>query len=80
MVAKVNTHFLGKQPEGRYVSTAKKLSKADAGDVVKFGVDPTGPVGGSLLANLIQNPSLMERSASRKISWLYYYLCWFCRY
>ncbi|MDA9973834.1 MotA/TolQ/ExbB proton channel family protein [Gammaproteobacteria bacterium] len=53
--------FLGKQPEGRYVSTAKKLSKADAGDVVKFGVDPTGPVGGSLLANLIQNPSLMER-------------------
>ena len=54
-------HFLGKQPEGRYVSTAKKLSKADAGDVVKFGVDPTGPVGGSLLANLIQNPSLMER-------------------
>ena len=53
--------FLGKQPEGRYVSSAKKLSKADPGDVVKFGVDPTGPVGGSLLANLIQNPSLMER-------------------
>jgi len=53
--------FLGKQPEGRYVSTAKKLSKADAGDIVKFGVDPTGPVGGSLLANLIQTPSLMER-------------------
>ena len=54
--------FLGKQPEGRYVSTAKKLSKADAGDVVKFGVDPTGPVGGSLLANLIQTPSLLERA------------------
>tara|TARA_B100001121_G_scaffold13208_1_gene10927 strand:+ start:1363 stop:2745 length:1383 start_codon:yes stop_codon:yes gene_type:complete len=53
--------FLGKQPEGRYVSSAKKLSKADPGDVVKFGVDPTGPVGGSLLANLIQNPSLLER-------------------
>ena len=53
--------FLGKQPEGRYVSSAKKLSKADVGEVVKFGVDPTGPVGGSLLANLIQNPSLMER-------------------
>ena len=53
--------FLGKQPEGRYVSSAKKLSKADPGDIVKFGVDPTGPVGGSLLANLIQNPSLMER-------------------
>jgi len=53
--------FLGKQPEGRYVSSAKKLSKADPGDVIKFGVDPTGPVGGSLLANLIQTPSLMER-------------------
>ena len=53
--------FLGKQPEGRYVSTAKKLSNAEVGEVVKFGVDPTGPVGGSLLANLIQNPSLMER-------------------
>ena len=53
--------FLGKQPEGRYVSSAKKLSNADVGEVVKFGVDPTGPVGGSLLANLIQNPSLMER-------------------
>ena len=53
--------FLGKQPEGRYVSSAKKLSKADPGEVVKFGVDPTGPVGGSLLANLIQNPSLIER-------------------
>jgi len=53
--------FLGKQPEGRYVSSAKNLSNADPGDVVKFGVDPTGPVGGSLLANLIQNPSLLER-------------------
>ncbi len=53
--------FLGKQPEGRYVRTAKKLSKADPGDIIKFGVDPTGPVGGSLLANLIQTPSLMER-------------------
>ena len=46
--------FLGKQPEGRYVSSAKKLSNADVGEVVKFGVDPTGPVGGSLLANLFK--------------------------
>ena len=44
--------FLGKQPEGRYVSSAKKLSNAEVGEVIKFGVDPTGPVGGSLLANL----------------------------
>jgi biopolymer transport protein ExbB len=53
--------FLGKQPEGRYVSSAKKLSNAEPGDIIKFGVDPTGPVGGSLLANLIQTPSLWER-------------------
>ena len=33
-----------------------------SGDQVKFGVDPTGPTGGSLLANLIQTPSLMERA------------------
>ena len=31
--------------------------------MVKFGVDPTGPTGGSLLANLIQTPSLAERAA-----------------
>jgi biopolymer transport protein ExbB len=53
--------FLPKQPDGKYTSTAKKLSNADAGEQVKFGVDPTGPAGGSLLANLIQTPSLMER-------------------
>jgi len=53
--------FLPKQPEGKYTSTAKKLSNADAGEQIKFGVDPTGPAGGSLLANLIQTPSLMER-------------------
>jgi biopolymer transport protein ExbB len=53
--------FLPKQPEGKYTSSAKKLSKANSGEQVKFGVDPTGPAGGSLLANLIQTPSLMER-------------------
>ena len=67
--------FLGKQPEGRYVSSAKKLSKADVGEVIKFGVDPTGPVGGSLLANLIQNPSLMER-VNQGREGIYYYICW----
>ena len=39
-----------------------KIGNADPGDQVKFGVDPTGPTGGSLLANLIQTPSLMERA------------------
>ena len=54
--------FLPRQPEGRYTKTAKKVGNADVGELVKFGVDPTGPQGGSLLANLIQTPSLLERA------------------
>jgi biopolymer transport protein ExbB len=45
--------FLPRQPAGRYTKTAKNIANADAGEMVKFGVDPTGPTGGSLLANLI---------------------------
>ena len=55
--------FLPRQPAGRYTKTAKRSGKAESGDQVKFGVDPTGPTGGSLLANLIQTPSLAERAA-----------------
>src|SRR5210317_183347 len=54
--------FLPRQPAGRYTKTASKVGDASVGDQVKFGVDPTGPTGGSLLANLIQTPSLMERA------------------
>jgi biopolymer transport protein ExbB len=54
--------FLPRQPAGRYTKTASKIGDAEAGDQVKFGVDPTGPTGGSLLANLIQTPSLLERA------------------
>ena len=54
--------FLPRQPAGRYTKTAKAVGNAAVGDQVKFGVDPTGPTGGSLLANLIQTPSLMERA------------------
>ena len=54
--------FLPRQPAGRYTKTASKIGSADPGEQVKFGVDPTGPTGGSLLANLIQTPSLMERA------------------
>jgi len=54
--------FLPRQPAGRYTKTAKAVGNANVGDQVKFGVDPTGPTGGSLLANLIQTPSLMERA------------------
>ena len=55
--------LLPRQPAGRYTKTAKKVGQAEAGEEVKFGVDPTGPTGGSLLANLIQTPSLAERAA-----------------
>ena len=55
--------FLPRQPEGRYTRTANNIASAGAGQQVTFGIDPTGPTGGSLLANLIQTPSLTERLA-----------------
>ncbi|MFL2709714.1 MAG: MotA/TolQ/ExbB proton channel family protein [SAR86 cluster bacterium] len=55
--------FLPRQPVGRFTKTAKRVGNAEVGEQVKFGVDPTGPTGGSLLANLIQTPSLAERAA-----------------
>tara|TARA_B100000287_G_scaffold324416_1_gene308497 strand:+ start:501 stop:1889 length:1389 start_codon:yes stop_codon:yes gene_type:complete len=55
--------FLPRQPAGRYTKTAKNIGNAEVGEQIKFGVDPTGPTGGSLLANLIQTPSLAERAA-----------------
>ena len=55
--------FLPRQPAGRFTKTAKSVGNADAGEQVRFGVDPTGPTGGSLLANLIRTPSLAERAA-----------------
>ena len=55
--------FLPRQPAGRYTKTAKNIGQAEVGEQVKFGIDPTGPTGGSLLANLIQTPSLAERAA-----------------
>ena len=55
--------FLPRQPAGRYTKTANKVGDAEVGEQVKFGIDPTGPTGGSLLANLIQTPSLAERAA-----------------
>ncbi len=55
--------FLPRQPAGRYTKTAKSVGNAQVGEQVKFGIDPTGPTGGSLLANLIQTPSLAERAA-----------------
>ena len=58
--------FLPRQPAGRYTKSAKNLGNAEGGEQVKFGVDPTGPTGGSLLANLIQTPSMAERAKQGK--------------
>ena len=60
--AKGQYQFLARQPAGRYTSSAGRVSDADASSgYVGFSVDPSGPSGGALLANLVQNPSLIER-------------------
>tara|TARA_B100000214_G_scaffold206383_1_gene149661 strand:+ start:1228 stop:2649 length:1422 start_codon:yes stop_codon:yes gene_type:complete len=60
--AKGQYQFLARQPAGRYTNSADRLSNADASSgYVSFSVDPSGPSGGALLANLVQNPSLLER-------------------
>ncbi len=51
---------LARQPSGPYIGWAKKLASATSG-LQKFGVDPTGPSGGSFLAALINSPNLEER-------------------
>jgi len=51
---------LARQPSGPYQGWARDLSGAD-GDLNKFGVDPTGPAGGSFLAAIINSPTVEER-------------------
>lgn len=51
---------LARQPGGNYVSLAADLAAATEG-LSKFGVDPTGPSGGSFLSALIDSPTLVER-------------------
>ncbi len=51
---------LARQPSGPYLGWAASLASATDG-MHKFGVDPTGPSGGSFLAALINSPNLEER-------------------
>ncbi|TGD75766.1 energy transducer TonB [Mangrovimicrobium sediminis] len=51
---------LARQPSGAYQGWAKALFSATSG-ANKFGVDPTGPTGGSYLSALINSPTLEER-------------------
>ena len=58
--AKGSLEELARQPSGPYIGWARDLASATDG-MHKFGVDPTGPTGGSFLAALINSPNLEER-------------------
>jgi len=51
---------LPRQPSGPYTGWAADLASATGG-LNPFGVDPTGPTGGSFLAAIIDTPTLIER-------------------
>ena len=51
---------LPRQPSGPYLGWAEELANANEG-YHAFGVDPTGPTGGTFLAALIDSPTLLER-------------------
>lgn len=51
---------LPRQPGSNYTAMATELAAASGG-FTAFGVDPTGPTGGSLLRAFIDSPTLQER-------------------
>ncbi|MDP5072224.1 MAG: MotA/TolQ/ExbB proton channel family protein [Congregibacter sp.] len=57
-----NDHLavLPRQPAGSYTGWASELATATSG-LHQFGIDPTGPTGGSFLAAIIDSPNLEER-------------------
>ncbi len=55
-----NLSELPRQPSGPYTGWAAQLASATGG-LNNFGVDPTGPTGGSFLAAIIDTPTLEER-------------------
>jgi biopolymer transport protein ExbB len=57
-----NEHLsvLPRQPGGGYNAWAAELANASSG-MHRFGIDPTGPTGGSFLAAIIDSPTLEER-------------------
>ncbi|MEX2132148.1 MAG: MotA/TolQ/ExbB proton channel family protein [Pseudohongiellaceae bacterium] len=52
---------LPRQPAGAVTSRAADLENSSAGQVVKVGIDPTGGIGGQVLANLINFPTVEEQ-------------------
>lgn len=55
-----NLEELPRQPDGGTTKTASNLQAATSG-LVAFGVDPTGPTGGSLLSALIDKETVVEQ-------------------
>jgi biopolymer transport protein ExbB len=55
-----NLSELPRQPSGPYTGWAADLATASGG-LNSFGVDPTGPTGGSFLAAIIDTPTITER-------------------
>jgi biopolymer transport protein ExbB len=51
---------LARQPSGPYMGWASSLASATDG-VTEFGIDPTGPSGGTFLNALIDSPTFAER-------------------
>ena len=51
---------LPRQPSGDVVARAQALENADSG-IHRVGIDPTGALGGSLMANLINFPTAAEQ-------------------
>ncbi|MFT6958340.1 MAG: biopolymer transport protein ExbB [Halieaceae bacterium] len=51
---------LPRQPSGPYTGWASDLASATSG-MHSFGIDPTGPTGGSFLSAIIDTPTLEER-------------------
>ena len=51
---------LPRQPGGGFNSQAQALA-ASQGGLTQFGIDPTGPTGGSFLAAIIDSPTISER-------------------
>lgn len=53
---------LPRQPDAEYVAMAEDLQAATGGDGLhRLGIDPTGGVGGQVLANLINFPTIEEQ-------------------
>jgi biopolymer transport protein ExbB len=60
--AKGTLEELSRQPTGPYTGWARDMVEASPGSgLMKVGLDPTGPSGGSYLAALINSPNLEER-------------------